>query len=257
MTDEIAPFLAALFNRSLSTGCFPENYKSAFITPLIKKPGLDPADARSYRPISNLSVVSKLLEQFVARQLHCYLQSSNLLPSSQSAYRPFHSTETAVLRVLSDLLMAVDQGEVAALVLLDLSAAFDTVDHNILLRRLRSTYGFNGAVLKWFQSYLHGRSHYVRRGSSRLASTLLFCGIPQGLVLGPILFILYTADLIPLIDQHSLHGHLYADDTQTYGSCNPDDVQDFEQRISACVDDVALWMKSNRLQLNTDKTEVL
>jgi hypothetical protein len=220
-------------------------------------PGLDPAHARSYRPISNLSVVSKLLERFVARQLHCYLQSSNLLLSSQSAYRPFHSTETAVLRVLSDLLLAVDQGEVAALVLLDLSAAFDTVDHNILLRRLRSTYGFNGAVLKWFQSYLHGRSQCVRRGSSRSASTLLFCGVPQGSVLGPILFILYTADLVPLIDQHSLHGHLYADDTQTYGSCRPDDVQDFEQRISACVDDVALWMKSNRLQLNTDKTEIL
>ena len=119
MTDEIAPFLAALFNRSLSTGCFPENYKSAFITPLIKKPGHDPTDARSYRPISNSLVVSKLLERFVAQLLHCYLQSSNLLPSSQSAYRPFHLTETAVLRVLSDLLLAVAQGEIAALVLLD------------------------------------------------------------------------------------------------------------------------------------------
>ena len=120
---------------------------------------------------------------------------------------------------------------VAALVLLDLSAAFDTVDHNFLLRRLRSTYGFNGAVLKWFQSYLHGQPQYVRRGSLRSASTSLFCGVPQGLVLGPILFILYTADMIALTDQHSLHGHLNADDTQTYGSCWPDDVQDFEQRM--------------------------
>ena len=85
----------------------------------------------------------------------------------------------------------------------------------------------------------------------------LFCCVPQESTLGPTLFILYTADLVPLIDQHSLQGYLYADDTQTYGSCRPDDVQDFKQRISACVDDVALWMKSNRLQLNIDKTEVL
>ena len=99
--------------------------------------------------------------------------------------------------------MPVDQGEVAALILLDVSPDFDTIDHDILLRRLRSTYVFNGAVLKWFQSYLHGRSQYVRRGSSRSASTWLFCGVPQGLVLGPILFNLYTADLVPLIDQQS------------------------------------------------------
>ena len=194
-----------MLSRELNIGFHHSTYK---------KPGLDPADARSYRPISNLSVVLKLLERFVARQLHCYLQSSNLLPSSQSAYRPFHSTETAVLRVLSDLLLAVDQGEVAALVLLDLSAAFDTVDHDILLRRLRSTYGFNGAVLEGFQSYLHSRSQYVSRGSSRSASTSLFCGVSQGSVLGSILFILYAANLVPLADQHSLHGHLFADDIQ-------------------------------------------
>src|SRR5208282_2011416 len=185
------------------------------------------------------------------------LQAGNLLPSSQSAYRPFHSTETAVLRVLSDLLLNVDRGEVGALVLLDLSAAFDTVDHDILLRCMRTTYGFDGPVLKWFRSYLHGRSQYVRRVSSRSTSTKLFCGVPQGSVLGPILFILHTADLMLLIEKHGLHGHLYADDTQIYGSCLPDDVDNFGNRISACIDDVARWMQSNRLQLNIGKTEVL
>jgi len=108
------------------------SYKEAFITPVIKKPGLDSANVQSYRPISNLSVVSKLLERVVARQLISYIQSSDL-PSLQSCFRPGHSTETAILCVLSDILEAVDDGDVAALVL-DLSAAFDTVDHDILYR---------------------------------------------------------------------------------------------------------------------------
>jgi hypothetical protein len=136
---QVAPFLTKLFNRSLISGHFPHICKSAFITPLIKKAGMDVSDCRTYRPISNLSVVSKLLERLVVRQLMDYLRSNDVLPSCQSAYRPFHSTETAVLRVLSDILKAVDSWDVAALVLLDLSAAFDTVDHDILLRRLKTS----------------------------------------------------------------------------------------------------------------------
>jgi len=115
---------------------FPSTFKEAFTTPAMKKYRLDVTNAQSYRPISNLLVVSKLLERIVAQQLKTYLQSSGLLPSLQSGFRPGHSTETAVLRVLSDLLQAVDSGDVAALVLLDLSAAFDTLDHAILCRRL-------------------------------------------------------------------------------------------------------------------------
>ena len=125
--------------------------------------------------------------------------SANLLPSLQSGFRPGHSTETAVLRVLSDLLEAVDDGDIAALALLDLSAAFDTVDHSILCKRLRLTFGLDGQVLEWFRSYLHGRSQYVRRGMLKSLSVLLVCEVPQGSVLGPILFILYTAELIGLI----------------------------------------------------------
>jgi hypothetical protein len=255
--DVLAPFLVDLFNRSLTLGVVPSVFKSAYITPLLKKVDLDPADARSYRPISNLSVLSKLLERLVARPLIDYLQTSKLLPKLQSAYRAHHSTESAVLKVLADILGAVDRGDLAMLTLLDLSAAFDTVDHKTLLHRLEVSYGVSGTAHRWFVSYLSGRSQFVRCGSSSsLPETVLF-GVPQGSVLGPILFLLYTADLLGLVETHGLQPHLYADDTQILGSCLPGGTTQLQNRVSACIDEVALWMKSNRLLLNTAKTDVL
>ena len=211
----------------------------------------------SYRPISNLPVISKLLERVVAQQLTDYLDRHSLLPPLQSGFRPGHSTETAVLRVISDVLEAIDRGDVAALVLLDLSAAFDTVDHNILMERLRRTFGIDGAALQWFRSYLSGRTQSVCRGGASSPPVDLSCGVPQGSVLGPILFVLYTADLPSVVQRHDLSPHLYADDTQVYGSCRPADVDSLLVRLSGCVNDVASWMGSNRLQLNAGKTELV
>jgi hypothetical protein len=255
--DVLAPFLAVLFNRSMSLGVVPGTFKEAYITPLLKKPDMDPADVKSYRPISNLSVLSKLLERLVARQLLDYLTTSKLLPELQSAYRACHSTETAVLKVLGDILHAVDHGDLACLTLLDLSAAFDTVDHDTLLRRLRETYGLHGNVHNWFTSYLGRRTQFVRRGGTRSLPTRVLYGVPQGSVLGPILFLLYTADLLELIKSHGLHPHLYADDTQVYGSCRPSATAQLQSCVSTCIVDVETWMRSNRLQLNTAKTEVM
>jgi len=161
VANDISPILTELFNRSLAAGRFPSAFKQAFVTPVSKKPGLDAAQVSSYRPISNLSVISKLLERLVTKQLTDYLRSADLLPSLQSGFRSGHSMETAALRVLSDILGAVDSGDVAALVLLDLSAASDTVDHAILCRRLQVSYGLGGPVLEWFRSYLYRRSQYV------------------------------------------------------------------------------------------------
>jgi len=143
------------------------------------------------------------------------------------------------------------------LILLDLSAAFDTVDHSILLQHLQTTFGIHDAAHRWFRSYLSGRYQYVRRGSVRSSVIELICGVPKGSVLGPILFVLYTADLVQLIEAFGLSPHLYADDTQVYGSCAPTALALFASQISECVDAVAAWMKSNRLQLNPAKTEVL
>ena len=255
--DLLAPFLTELFNRSLVLGTVPDVFKAAYITPLLKKSEADPADVKQYRPISNLSVLSKLLERLVAKQLLVYLTTFRLLPDQQSAYRAYHSTETAVLKVLSDILLAVDRGDIAVLTLLDLSAAFDTVDHGILLRRLNVSYGLGGSVHRWFTSYLHGRVQYVRCGSAVSAPKSVLYGVPQGSVLGPILFLLYTADLVQLIESHDLSSHLYADDTQVYSSCRPSATQPLLDRLSVCLADVASWMRSNRLQLNTAKTEVI
>ena len=136
-------------------------------------------------------MISKLLEPLVAKQLTDYLKTADLLPRFHSGFRADYSTDTATLRVLSDILAAVDGGDVAALVLLDLWAAFDTVDHAILCWRLQTSLGLSEAGLGWFQSYLCSRSQYVHRGQLKSAFTMIMCGVPQGSVLCPILFCSY------------------------------------------------------------------
>ena len=147
--------------------------------------------------------------------------------------------------MLSDILQADDSGDLAALVLLDLSAAFDTVDHSILLERLQQTFGISDTALCWFQSYLSSRTQYVRRGPNKTSITYLICGVPQGSVLGPILFVLYTADLLRVIDNYGLSPHMYADDTQVYGFCRQTAAATLTANIADCVEATTSWMRSN------------
>lgn len=255
--DVVLPFITAMCNASLTEGCLPASQKKAIITPAVKKPNLDPDEPKNYRPISNLAFISKVIERVVSEQVRSYLITSDLMPSLQSAYRPGHSTETALLKVISDILDAADGKRVTLLSLLDMSAAFDTVDFQILLRRLEVTYGIGGKVLDWFKSFLTDRTQTVTFAGNLSASTRLLCGVPQGSVLGPLLFVLYAADVMKIARDHGINVHAYADDMQTYVSCEADDQLSASARLLDCIAEVERWMSSNRLKLNADKTEFI
>ena len=253
---ELAPFITALINSSISSGLFPSSQKCAMVIPLLKKKTLDPDDLGNYRPVSNLTFMSKLLERAVHDQITSYLQENNLLPERQSAYRRNHSTETVMMDVLSEVYAASDSGKLSLLCLLDQSAAFDVVDHGILLRRLEHCFGLTGLVLAWMRSYLTGRTQYVCfNGMSEV--TVVDFGVPQGSVLGPLLYILYTAEIYGIIEEFGLKVHGYADDLQIFEHVFPQDVDDLVRRFQSCIDAVMSWMSNNRLCLNPGKTELI
>ena len=256
--EEMVPYITAIVNKSLSSGCVPAIMKQAVVIPLLKKTSLQP-DFKNYRPVSNLSFISKILERVVASRLLKHLEDGQLLEKMQSAYRPNHSTETALVRVQNDILMNMEQQEVTILVLLDLSAAFDTVHHKTLLNHLEKYFGLTGTVLQWFQSYLEGRQQSVSVNGTTSKPQHLTCGVPQGSVLGPILFTMYTHGLGHIMRKHNMEYHFYADDSQIYISASPsqDDLDTSTNKIGACVEEVRLWMAKNHLKLNDDKTEVL
>jgi hypothetical protein len=181
-----------------------------------QKTALDPTVLKNFRPVSNLSFLSKVLERLVCEQLNAYLHQYDMLPHYQSAYRKHHSVETALLKVQNDVLMSLDNQHGVVLVLLDLSAAFDTVSHHLLIERLQHQFGIQQAALQWLRSYLEGRKQAVRLSERLSAPIDVKHGVPQGSVLGPILFTLYTSPLASIIARHALNAHMYADDTQLY-----------------------------------------
>ena len=176
----------------------------------------------------------------------------------QSAYRKHHFTESALLNIQNDILLNMAKGSVTALILLDLSSAFNTIDHTILLDRLNVYYGLGELALSWFISYLSGRTHSVKVVSTLSHPVALHYGVPQGSVLGPILFSLYTNPIGSIIHSHSsINYYFYADDTQLYITLSPEHFSHSIQKLKNCLKDIQNFMFANKLKLNPDKTEFI
>jgi len=197
----LAPFITLLSSKSFDRGQHPQSFKHAVVLPLLKKENMDPTQLSNYRPVSNLPFLSKLLEKAIAERLRQHLKEINGIPKHQSAHQRRHGTETALLKVINDLLLSADRGEVSALCLLDLSAAFDTVDHPLLPTQLKERFGVIGKALGWFQSYLHGRTYSVTYGTSMSDVVHLLSSVPQSSVFGPLPFVLHTAELEEIADE--------------------------------------------------------
>ena len=191
--------ITSTINVSFTNGSFISHFKSALVSPLLKKPSLNKDSLIKYRPVSNRSVLSIVLEKIVVNHLISYIKSSNKSNHYQSAYREFHSTETALLKIHNDILASPDAGKVTAPTLLDLSTAFDTIDRTILWRRLNDWFGVTGKALDWFQWYLTGRCQRTRLGDCLSSKADLTVGVLQVSVLGPLLLSLYTTPLSSMI----------------------------------------------------------
>ena len=195
--------------------------------------------------------IAEIIEKAVCKQLASYLDANNLMSRNQSAHRRNHSTESALTKVFSNFMSAIDIGNFVLLSLLDLLAAFDCVDHEILLNSLGHYFSMQSKVLKWLTSYLTGRTSVCIYMKKCRSSQL--CAI--GSVLGPLLFRLYTAEIIKTVEEHGLSSHFYADDSQLYFHCRPENY--LSETTLSCTSDICLQMSSNRLRSNPSKTEFL
>ena len=245
----IAHVLSSLFNKSMESGVFPDNLKTAAICPIYKGEG-SKSSPNNYRPISVLPIVARLFEKIIHNQLYDYIMGR--LYKYQSGFRPKHSTETAVLNALNRWFLNIYQGKYNLVVFLDLRKAFDTVNHEILLKKLEH-YGVHGTELKWFTSYLRDRKQYTVVGAIKSQLGSISHGVPQGSCLGPLLFLVYINDL-PYCINNGI-SELYADDTGL--SASGKKVHDVEKLINLALDKVYNWLLANKLSINVEKTKCI
>ena len=239
--------ICVLVNKSLADGIFPTQLKLAKVVPIHKSK--DRQNIENYRPISLLPSISKIFEKIVFKRLYSFLEAHSILYHRQYGFRPNHSTIDAILDFAQNIYKSLEKNEVSIGVFLDLSKAFDTIDHNILLSKL-NWYGIRGRALDWFRSYLSGRKQFVHFGGTNSVEQTVTYGVPQGSILGPLLFIIYTNDL-----QNSLktcNSILFADDTTIFHSSK--NVKHLYKEVNADLANLHTWFKANKLSLNILKT---
>ena len=245
----IAFYLTVIVNTSVATNTYPDLWKISHVVPTHKSGDED--NVSNYRPISLLPVMSKILEKIIAEQLSRYLEFNNLLSNAQHGFRPKLSTETALLKISDKIYNNMDNKKISLLLLLDLSKAFDSVNHEILLRKCQIL----NIETEWFESYLRNRQQIVKIKNITSSCRSISFGVPQGSILGPILFIIFVNDLI----KHVPHCYLvqYADDTQILLEGDIDNLEELIQRAVNILDLAKTYFQKNGLLLNTKKTQCI
>ena len=255
--DEVLPALTHIVNASLSTGSM-DGLKDAVIIPLLKKPGLDPEVLKNYRPVSNILYLSKLIEREVLLQSNGHMDMILGHIANQSGYKPKHSCETLLLRVTNDIFVNFDDSKCTIILLLDLSAAFDTVDHYVLLDILWYELGFRGVVFQWFVEFLKNRRQAVSIDGQKSGFQEVKYGVPQGSVIGPFLFNIYVRNLIKVMEQKGFVVHGYADDHQMLYKFQIDfQTAAIRRAIPFALDFITNWMNKHFLKLNPSKSQVI
>jgi len=249
--------LLHLTNCSFTEDTFPTLFKTAQELPLLKKYGQDRTNPGNYRPIVNLNTIFKVMERLVMFRLRPHMLSSCNFNTLQSDYRVGHSTETAMLKMLDSFYSTVEDKKLTTLISLDISADFDTISQGTLLKQLEIEFGVEGIALSWLQSYLTDRSQFIKPGRHCTKTVTCSSGVPQGSVLGPLLFVIYISPVGDLIKSHGVSHHQYADDTQLFLAIKASYISADLAKLDSCSQAVKGRFGVNNLMLNADKSDMM
>jgi len=247
----LAPLLAHLFNLSVTTACYPDDWKLARVTPIYKNKG-SKDDVLNYRPISVTCYISKLMEYHIQQQLAAYLHDHNFITPDQFAFIKHHSTSTCLHKLIDNCLQNIDDKQLTGLCFLDIQKCFDTINHTILLKKL-AHYGIKNNELMWFTSYLTNRRQCVRMNNSTSGIKSVNIGVPQGSVLGPILFLVYINDISQNI--HLAQCNIFADDVILYTTGKT--LREVNDKLQLAVDEASIWYTQNKLMVNAKKSNTM